>query len=137
MIVIDTSAIIAVLRDEPERRAFTEAIERAEQCAISAVSFVEASMVIEARYGEEGLRDLDLFILRAAVDVAAVDLEQAKIARRAFRTFGKGRHAANLNFGDCFSYALAKASEAPLLFTGEDFSRTDVEAAVLPQGGRP
>lgn len=87
-------------------------------------------MVIEARNGYEGLRDFDLFVLKAGIEVAAVDTEQAKIARAAFRKFGKGRHAANLNFGDCFSYALAKALEAPLLFKGNDFSQTDIEAAV-------
>lgn len=131
MIVIDTSAVVAVLRDEPERRAFTEAIEQADRCVISAVSFVEASIVIETRSGYEGLRDFDLFILKAGIEVVATDAEQAKIAQSAFRTFGKGRHPANLNFGDCFSYALAKALEAPLLFKGNDFAQTDI-AAVIP-----
>jgi ribonuclease VapC len=130
VIVIDTSAIVAVLRDERERRSFTEAIENAEQCLMSAVSFVEASMLMEARNGYEGLRDLDLFLLKAGIAIEAVDLEQAKVARGAFTLFGKGRHEANLNFGDCFSYALAKISGAPLLFKGDDFSRTDIEAAV-------
>ncbi len=130
MIVIDTSAVVAVLQDEPERRTLTEAIERAERCVMSAVSYVEASMVIEARRGYDGVRDFDLLILKAGIDVAAVDAEQAKIARSAFRKFGKGRHAANLNFGDCFSYALAQALEAPLLFKGNDFSQTDVETAI-------
>jgi ribonuclease VapC len=130
MIVIDTSAIIAILRDEPERRSFTEAIERADQCLMSAVSFVETSMVMEARNGYDGLRDFDLFLLKAGIALEPVDSEQAKVARSAFIRFGKGRHEAHLNFGDCFSYALAKVMGAPLLFKGNDFIRTDIEAAV-------
>ncbi len=128
--VIDSSAVVAVLRDEPERRRFNELIEEAEQCLMSAVSFVEASMVVESRMGYEGLRDFDLFVLKAGIEIATVDMEQAKIARMAFRKFGKGRHAANLNFGDCFSYALAKSLDAALLFKGNDFSQTDIEAVV-------
>ena len=130
MIVIDTSAVVAILRDEPERRMFNEALEEAKRCLMSAVSFVEASMVMEGRMGYDGLRDFDLFVLKAGIEIVPVDVEQANIAREAFRTFGKGRHAANLNFGDCFSYALAKAMDAALLFKGQDFSRTDIEAAV-------
>jgi ribonuclease VapC len=130
VIVIDTSAVVAILRDEPERRMFNEAIEEAKRCLMSAVSFVEASMVMEGRMGYDGLRDFDLFVLKAGIEIVPVDVEQANIAREAFRTFGKGRHAANLNFGDCFSYALAKAMDAALLFKGQDFSRTDIEAAV-------
>jgi len=130
MIVIDTSAVLAILNDEPERRSFNEAIEKAESCLISAASFVEASMVLEARKGYEGVRDFDLFIARAGIKLSEVDAEQAEIARTTFRKFGKGRHAANLNFGDCFSYALAKANAVPLLFKGNDFSQTDVERAV-------
>jgi ribonuclease VapC len=130
MIIIDTSAMIAILRDEPERRTFTEAIEQAEQCLMSAVSFVESSMVMEARNGYEGLRDFDLVILKAGIAIEAVDAEQAKVARKAFSKFGKGRHKANLNFGDCFSYALAKITGAPLLFKGNDFNRTDIKLVV-------
>jgi ribonuclease VapC len=130
MIVIDTSAIIAILRDEPERRTFTEAIEHAEQCLMSAVSFVESSMVMEARNGYDGLRDFDLFILKAGIEIEAVDAEQAKVARKAFSKFGKGRHQANLNFGDCFSYALTKITGAPLLFKGHDFNQTDIKTVV-------
>ena len=130
MIVIDTSAVVAILRDEPERRTFNEVIEEAKRCVMSAVSFVEASMVMEGRMGYDGLRDFDLFVLKAGIELVPVDVEQANIAREAFRKFGKGRHAANLNFGDCFSYALAKVMDAALLFKGHDFSRTDIEAAV-------
>lgn len=130
MMVIDTSAVIAILENEGERRAFNEAIERAERCVMSAASYVEASILIEARRGYDGARDFDLFAVKAGIEVLAVDGEQAEIARSAYRKFGKGRHAAKLNFGDCFSYALAKALDAPLLFKGEDFSRTDIEAAL-------
>jgi ribonuclease VapC len=130
MIVIDTSAMIAILRDEPERRAFTEAIEQSEQCLMSAVSFVESSMIMESRNGYAGLQDFDLFILKAGIVIETVDAEQAKAARKAFSKFGKGRHKANLNFGDCFSYALAKITGAPLLFKGNDFNRTDIKTVV-------
>jgi ribonuclease VapC len=124
--VIDTSALLAILLDEPERRAFNEAIEAAEPRLMSAATFVEASIVIESRFGAEGLRDLDLFVERAGIGLAAVDAEQAHVARRAFSRFGKGRHPAGLNYGDCFSYALATVLGEPLLYKGDDFERTDV-----------
>jgi len=84
-------------------------------------------MILESRYGADGVRDLDLFIAKAQVSLVPVDEEQADLARRAYRKFGKGRHPAGLNFGDCFSYALSRALELPLLFKGNDFSQTDVE----------
>jgi ribonuclease VapC len=124
--VIDTSALLAILLDEPERRAFNEAIEAAETRVMSAATFVEVSIVIESRFGAEGLRDLDLFIERAGLEIAAVDAEQAHVARRAFSRFGKGRHQAGLNYGDCFTYALAAVLGEPLLYKGEDFGHTDV-----------
>jgi ribonuclease VapC len=130
--VVDTSALLAVLQDEPERRSFNEAIEAADSAALSVASFVEASIVIEARHGADGLRALDRFIERAGIVVAAVDLEQGKVARDAFSRFGKGRHTAALNFGDCFSYALARVLGEPLLFKGEDFARTDVACVEMP-----
>jgi ribonuclease VapC len=128
--VLDTSALLAILQDEPERRKFNEAIEAAEACYLSAASFVEVSIVVESRYGAEGLRQLDAFLERAGVETAAVDLEQAKLARTAFSRYGKGRHPAGLNYGDCFSYALARTLAEPLLYKGEDFARTDVAAAI-------
>ena len=106
--VIDTSAVLAVLQNEPERRAFNEVIEAAEQRSMSTATFVESSIVIESRYGADGLRDLDLFIAKADIELVPVDVEQADAARRAFSEYGRGRHPAGLNFGDCFSYALAK-----------------------------
>jgi ribonuclease VapC len=128
--VIDTSALLAILRDEPERRSFNEAIEAAGSRRMSAATFVEASIVIESRFGAEGLRDLDLFLERAGIDLAAVDVEQAQVARRAYSRFGKGRHRAGLNYGDCFAYALATVLGEPLLFKGDDFGWTDVLSVV-------
>ena len=132
--VLDTSAILAILQDEPERRRFNEAIEAAETRSLSTASFVECSMILESRYGADGVRDLDLFIAKAQVSLVPVDQEQAEIARRGFRKYGKGRHPAGLNFGDCFSYALAQALGEALLFKGNDFSQTDVECH--PTGAR-
>ena len=124
--VVDTSVLLAILQNEPERRSFNEAIERADARRISAATFVEVSIVMEARHGAAGQRDLDLFLERAEIEIVGVDIEQAREARRAFARFGKGRHPAGLNFGDCFAYALAATLGEPLLFKGEDFSKTDV-----------
>ena len=128
MTVIDTSALMAILQDEPERRAFNEAIEAAETRSLSVASFVETSMIVESRFGSEGVRDLDLFISKAQIELVAVDAEQAHVVRQAFRQFGKGRHAAGLNFGDCFSYALAFVLSEPLLYKGADFAKCDIES---------
>ena len=117
--VIDTSALLAVLQDEPERSRFNEAIEAADSRMMSTATFVEVSIVIESRYGGEGLRDLDLFIDRAGIELVALDVEQAKVAGQAFSRFGKGRHAAGLNYGDCFAYALANVLGQPLLYKGD------------------
>ena len=124
--VIDTSALLAILQDEPERRGFNEAIEAADARAMSIANFVETSIVIESRYGAEGIRDLDLFIERAAIALVDVTPPQGHAARRAFARYGKGRHPAGLNFGDCFAYALATERSEPLLFKGDDFDKTDV-----------
>lgn len=130
--VIDTSALAAILQGEPERRAFIEAIEGADSRVISAATFVEISIVIEARHGAEGLLDLDRFISRARIVLISVDAEQGQMARLAFRQFGKGRHRAALNYGDCFSYALAAVLGEPLLFKGDDFVHSDVRVAAIP-----
>lgn len=124
--VIDTSALLAILCDEAERRSFNEAIEAAEGCELSAANLVETTIVIEHRFGPDGVRDLDLFIARARIGIAPVDTDQAHAARAAWGRFGKGRHPAGLNFGDCFAYALAKTRGDCLLFKGEDFARTDI-----------
>lgn len=134
--VIDTSALLAILEGEPERRNFIEAIESADLARLSVASFVEISIVIESRYGAEGLRDLDRFISRARIEVIAVDQEQGQLARSAFSRFGKGRHRAGLNYGDCFSYAAAISFGEPLLCKGDDFVHTDVPI-FLPAAFRP
>lgn len=128
--VLDTSAFLAIFQDEPERRTFNEVIESADSCVLSVATFVETSMVLESRYGAEGIRDFDLFLSKASISVLPVDVDQAHLARQAFRQYGKGRHPAGLNFGDCFSYALAKSLAQPLLYKGQDFSQTDIQAAV-------
>jgi len=129
--VIDTSALLAILLDEEDRRAYNEAIEAAASRIMSVATFVEVSMVIESRFGAEGLRDLDLFIDRAGIEIAEVDLEQGRLARQAFSRLGKGRHPAGLNYGDCFAYALAVARGESLLYKGEDFAQTDVTCVIL------
>lgn len=129
--VIDTSAFVAILTGEPERRRFIKSIEAAESRLVSAATFVETSIVIESRYGSDGLYDLDLFLVKADAEIVPVDVEQAHAARRAFGRFGKRRHRAGLNYGDCFSYALASLRSEPLLFKGDDFPHTDVTVAIL------
>lgn len=124
--VIDTSALMAILLDEPEADPFGQAIENDPIRLISAGTFLECSLVLEARFGEPGAELLDELVRSADCDVVPVTLEQAKLARGAFRRFGKGRHPAGLNFGDCFAFALALSSGEPLLFKGNDFARTDL-----------
>ena len=129
--VIDTSALVAILQREADRRRFIEAIEAADVRLMSAATLVEISIVIEARYGAEGLRDLDHFIGRAGIELVPVDAEHSSAARVGLGRFGKGRHRAGLNFGDCFSYALALVVGQPLLFKGDDFVDTDVATVDL------
>jgi len=124
--ILDTSALLAILQDETERRSFNAAIEAAGSRSMSTATFVETSIVIGARYGGDGLRDLDLFIAKAEIALVPFDTEQAHAARDAFLRFGKGRHPAGLNYGDCFAYALARTLGEPLLYKGDDFSKTDV-----------
>ena len=130
--VIDTSAFLAILQDEPDRTAFSEEIAAAAVRRTSAATFLETSMVIESRHGAEGIQWLDMLIESAGIEVVAFDLAQARIARRAFADFGKGRHPAGLNYGDCFAYALARQLGEPLLCKGNDFSRTDLDLALSP-----
>lgn len=124
--VIDSSALLAILQDEPERRRFIEAIEAADARSLSVVNLVETALVLESRAGHEAGRALDSFIAKADIELVPVDAEQAAMARSAYARFGKGRHPAGLNFGDCFAYALAKVTGDSLLFKGNDFSRTDI-----------
>lgn len=128
--VIDTSAVIAILFQEPEAADFSAAIEGDPVRLMSAASVLEASIVVEAASGETGGRELDLLLYKAGIEVAAVTADHVEVARRAFRAYGKGRHAAGLNYGDCFAYALAKASAEPLLYKGNDFARTDIAPAL-------
>ncbi len=129
--VIDSSALIAIFRLEPEADAFLEAIVAAERRLMSALSFLETSMVMSGgAFDATAFEPLDEFLAEADVDVVPFDAAQATLARQAFLRFGKGRHKAGLNLGDCASYALAKAKGTSLLFKGEDFRRTDVMAAL-------
>jgi ribonuclease VapC len=124
--VLDTSALLALLLDEPEAEAFRVAVEEDTTRLVSAATWLETALVIETRKGEAGGRELDLMLHKAEITVVAVDVEHVSEARRAHRRFGKGRHAAGLNFGDVFAYALARTSGEPLLFKGDDFVKTDV-----------
>jgi ribonuclease VapC len=128
--VIDTSALVAMLNDEPEAERFETVVEADHVRLMSAASYLETAIVIETRFGEPGGRELDLWLHRAAVDLVAVDADQADAARVAYRMYGKGRHRAGLTYGDCFSYALAKVSGQPLLFKGDDFARTDIRGVL-------
>ena len=127
--IIDTSAIVAILFNEADAEIYAKAIALADSCRISAATFVETAIVVEAQTKSSGGRQLDAFVRRAGIAIEPVTEEQAHIARQAFIDFGKGRHPAGLNYGDCFSYALAKATREPLLFKGKDFNKTDLAAA--------
>jgi len=138
--VLDTSARLAILLDEPERGRFSEAIAQAGQCALSAATFVEVSMVLESLHGVGGVRAFDRLLAVAGVavvpvdtvpvDTVPVDTVQAEAAREAFRQYGNGRHRAALDFGDCFAYALARTRSEPLLYKGTDFALTDLRSAL-------
>ena len=130
--VVDTSALLAILLDEPEKDRFIARLAEAGDALISAATLVEASIVMRTKTGDEGVGDLDELVAAAAVRCVAVDSAQAYLARDAFARFGKGRAPAGLNFGDCFAYALAKSLGRPLLFKGTDFARTDVTPAIGP-----
>ena len=124
--VLDTSALIAILQNEPESEELLSKLEQAKSLRISAATVAEAGIVMHARYGDAGELEVDNFIHRLNVDVIPLTAEHAELARYAYRKFGKGNHKAGLNFGDCFSFALAVSLNEPLLFVGDDFSETDV-----------
>jgi ribonuclease VapC len=128
--VFHTSALLALLLDDPEAETYRVALEDDETRLVSAATLLETAIVIEARKGEAGGRELDLLIHKADIVVVAVDAEHVAEARRAYRRFGRGHHAARLDFGDVFAYALARASGEALLFKGEDFSKTDISPAI-------
>lgn len=127
--IVDSSVIVAILSGEPEAQSFADAIAGAPSREISALNYVEVAVVIDSRDDPVFSRKIDDLLRDAQVGIEPVTVEQARIARAAYRDFGKGRHRAGLNFGDCFAYALAKDKGEPLLFQGDDFSRTDVERA--------
>jgi ribonuclease VapC len=131
VIVVDSSALIAILRREREADGFLQIITEAEGCLLSSVSLLETSMVLAGRTGDAtSWTELDALITRAGIQVVAQDAELAEGARAAFLRYGRGRHPAALNLGDCASYALAKHRDLPLLFKGDDFPRTDLRTAV-------
>ncbi len=129
--IVDTSALIAILRAEPEASACAEAIESASIRRLSAASYVEVGAVIDRAGDAIASRRVDELLAVTGIGIEPVTASQARIAREAYRDFGKGSgHPASLNFGDCFSYALAKATGEPLLFKGEDFQQTDIASAL-------
>ncbi len=128
--VIDTSALIAVMTGEPEAESHEYAIQGDARRLMSVASILETAIVLEKRFGEEGPRELDILLRRLPIEAVSVDSDQLEWARYAHHTYGRGRHPAALNFGDCFSYALAKATGERLLYKGSDFSRTDVRSAL-------
>jgi ribonuclease VapC len=128
-VILDTSALSAIFFGEPERQVYAKLIHDADCCRMSAANFVELAMVIERQLGPDASRQCDMFFRRADIVIEPVTIEHAHLARQGFLDFGKGRHPAGLNFGDCFAYALAKATDEPLLYKGMDFSQTDVRAA--------
>jgi ribonuclease VapC len=128
-VVLDTSALVAILRREPEHEAFAARLADADDPLISAGTLLEASIVMHAKTGEDGVVALDELLAAASVRCAAVDYQQAITARDAYARYGRGRSPAALNFGDCFAYALAHLRDRPLLFKGTDFAQTDIEPA--------
>lgn len=130
--IVDTSAILAILLQEVDARQYAEAIHVADACCMSAVNFLEAAINLDSRLGPAAGRQLDTFVERSLIAIEPVTVEQARIARQAYLDYGKGYHPAGLNFGDVFAYALSKTTRQPLLFKGNDFSQTDIE--VVPLG---
>lgn len=129
MIAVDSSAVVAVVLGEPDAERHLEVLRR-EPSRLSSVSLAEAAIVVEARQGPDAGRDLELLVDATIDEVVAVDADHARAAVAVWRRFGRGRHPAALNFGDCFSYALARLGDLPLLYKGADFAQTDVSAAV-------
>ena len=129
--IVDTSALVAILKREPEQAAFSALLESTPNVTISAVTYFEAAIVIDSMRLPAVSRQLDDMIEMAGIIIEPVTVEQARIARQAYRDYGKGSgHPANLNFGDCFSYALARDKREPILYKGEDFVHTDLRSAI-------
>jgi ribonuclease VapC len=131
--VIDTSALIAVMTNEPDARRYEDAITRDARRLMSVASVLETAIVLEKRFGEEGPRALDELLRRLPIEAVSVDGDQLEWARYAHHTYGRGRHPAALNFGDCFSYALSKSTGERLIYKGTDFSCTDIGSALDDQ----
>jgi ribonuclease VapC len=127
--IIDSSALVAILLKEPEALRLTTAIAKSSVCRLPASCFLEASMILLGRREEDSLRDMDLYVARSRMEIAPFTETQARVAREAFERYGKGRHPAKLNFGDCMAYALARESGEELLFKGTDFAQTDIAVA--------
>lgn len=127
--IVDTSVIIAILREESDASALARALERAPTRRVSTATYVEAAIVTDGNGDAVLSRRFDELLRQASIAIEPFTLEQARIAREAYRDFGKGKHRAGLNFGECFAYALAKVTSEPLLFKGDDFRKTDVERA--------
>jgi ribonuclease VapC len=133
MIVVDTSVLIAALKNESDAPLLIERMGTASECHVSAGSILECGIVVGAKYGDAGLEAMQELCASLSLNIVPVDAEQSRIGYEAFRRYGRGsRHPANLNFGDCFAYALAKTRKLPLLFKGDDFVHTDIEPALKP-----
>ncbi len=128
--IVDTSALVAILRKETGFEVYYDVIRREEALALSSVSYLETGILFATRFAAEGLRDLDAFLQTLQIETIPFSAEQSRIAVDAYSVYGKGRHRAGLNFGDCASYALAIERDEPLLYKGEDFSHTDVRSAL-------
>ena len=127
--IVDSSAVLAILFGEPDSGRYETALALAPTCRMSTANFLEAAIVVESRVGTSGGHQLDILLERAQIELVPVTPEQAHAARRAWRRYGKGNHPAGLNFGDCFAYGLAETTREPLLFKGSDFALTDIESA--------
>ena len=127
--IVDSSALVAILLEEPEALRLTTAIAQSPVCLLPSSCFLEASMILIGRHGEDGQLNLDLYLARSRMEIVPFTEPQARLARDAFKRYGKGRHPAQLNFGDCMAYALAKETGEELLFKGTDFSQTDISVA--------
>ena len=128
--VIDTSAIVAILRNKAQSLLLEKAIAASAVRLVAATCVLEARMVLVSRHGEHALAEIDLWLATIDADIIAIDADLTDLATQAWLTYGKGRHPAALNFADCFSYAVAKRADEPLLFVGNDFGRTDIRAAL-------
>ncbi len=127
--IVDSSAVLAILFDEPDSRRYAASIMAAHRCRMSVANVLEASIALERRGGPTAAHDLDALLERAEIELVPVTVEHLEAARRAWRRFGKGNHPAALNFGDCFAYALSSTFDEPLLFKGNDFAQTDIDPA--------